>query len=203
MKPTSRLRRTARLTTVLTAVAITLAACGSSTSAKGPARTGPGGNAQGNTTTQGNTRAVLPVSSNPIKNSSTIQALKIDSVLVENNIDPLTKKIADDHLEIGLSNTSTTDLKNIEIYYTFRDPKTKATENYYTKLPLTFTVPAKGRRIVHFDNTGATNHFPDNKFSLYHTNQNAMDVTVVVSAEGAATQITNLKKDAGGPEAKD
>ena len=197
MKSKNRLKGSARLTTVFVATAITLAACGSS-STKGTTTTAPQ-----NRGSQGNSGAVLPVSSNPIKNASTVQTFKIDSVLVENNVDPVTKKIADDHLEIALSNVSGSKLTNIEIYYTFSDPKTKATESYYTKLPATFSVPANGKRIVHFDNTGAADHFPDNKFSLYHTNQNEMNVTVIVSADGAAVQTKNLKKDAGGPEKKD
>ena len=60
-----------------------------------------------------------------------------------------------------------------------------------------------GTRIAHFDNTGATDHFPVNKFSLYSTSKNAMDVTVIVSAEGAAVQTATVKKDAGGAENPD
>ena len=144
--------------------------------------------------------AVLPVPNNPITNTATAQTLKVDSALVENNLDA-TGKAASDHLEIALSNTGTTDATEIEIFYSFVDPTAAATENYYTKLPADFTVPAGGKRIVHFDDTGAPDHFPVNKFSLYYTSTNAMDVSVIASAKGAALQKFDLKKDAGGEAA--
>jgi hypothetical protein len=142
------------------------------------------------------------VDANPINNTSTVQSLKIDSVLVENNVDA-SGATADDHLEIALSNTGATDLGGVEVFYTFTDPTTAVAENYYTKLPSDFTVPAGGKRIVHFDDSGAPDHFPVNKFSLYYTNTNAMDVNVVVSAKGAAVQTATIQKDAGGAEAAD
>ncbi len=146
--------------------------------------------------------AVLPVPSSPIANTATAQTLKIDSVLVENNLDA-TGKATSDHLEVALSNTGTTALTGVEVFYTFTDPTTATTENYYTKLPADFSIPAGGKRIVHFDDTGAPDHFPVNKFSLYYTSKNAMDVSVTVSAKDAAVQKLDLKKDAGGAEAAD
>ncbi len=146
--------------------------------------------------------AILPVPSNPITNMATEQTLNIDSVLVENNLDA-SGKAASDHLEIALSNIGTTDLGGIEVFYTFTDPTAAAKENYYTKLPADFIVPADGKRIVHFDDTGAPDHFAVNKFSLYYTSTNAMDVSVTVSAKDAAVQKLELKKDAGGAEAAD
>jgi hypothetical protein len=145
---------------------------------------------------------VLPVASNPIVNSATAPTLKIDSVLVENNVDAA-GKTASDHLEIALRNTATTPLTDVEIYYTFSNPASGASESYYTKLPAAFSLPAGGTRVAHFDNTGAPDHFPVSKFSLYYVDTSALDVTVVVSAKGAAVQRLDLKKDAGGPEAAD
>ncbi len=145
---------------------------------------------------------VLPIDANPIANTATAETLKIDSVLVENNVDRA-GKTADDHLEITLSNAGAVGLGGVEIFYTFTDPTTKVTESYYTKLPSDFAVPANGKRVVHFDASGVLNHFPVNKFSLYYTDKNALDVTVVVSAQGAAVQTTKLQKDAGGAEAAD
>jgi hypothetical protein len=146
--------------------------------------------------------AVLPVPSNPITNTASAQTLKIDSVLVENNVDAKGKGTSD-HLEIALSNTGTTDATEIEVFYTFTDTTAATTENYYTKLPADFTVPAGGKRIIHFDDTGAPDHFPVNKFSLYYISKNAIDVSVTVSAKDAAVQKLELKKDAGGAEAAD
>ncbi|MBU3704283.1 MAG: hypothetical protein FGM42_07925 [Ilumatobacteraceae bacterium] len=179
--------------------ALLLASCSgsSSTNASPPASAAPGG------TTATGTGAVLPVTSNPISNTATADGLHIDSVLVENNVDPTTGKDASDHLEIALSNTSTNTLGGIEIYYTFADSKTGVTENYYTALPADFTIPAGGTRSAHFDSTGATDHFPVNKFSLYYTDSNALDVTVVASAQGVKVQTAKITKDAGGAETAD
>ena len=185
--------RAALLTAALLAGGSALAACGGSTSTSAPttqtAATPTGG-------------PVLPVADNPISNASTVQALKIDSVLVENNVDSA-GKAANDHLEIALTNTGTTELTAFEIFYTFTDPTTNVTENYYAKLPADFTIPAGGQRTAHFDNTGAPDHFPVNEFSLYYTDTNALDVSVTVSATDAAIQTTTLQKDAGGAEAAD
>jgi hypothetical protein len=145
---------------------------------------------------------VLPVTKNPIANSATAQTLKIDSVLVENNADAAGKATSD-HLEIALRNTAPTPLTEVEIFYSFSNAVSGATESYYTKLPVQFTIPPGGTRVAHFDNTDAPDHFPVNKFSMYYVDTNALEVTVVASAKGAAVQRLDLKKDAGGPEAAD
>jgi len=94
-------------------------------------------------------------------------------------------------------------LHGVEVFYTFKDPKTGASESYYLKLPDTFTIPAGGTRIAHFDNSGTPDHFPVNKFSLYHTDKNALTVTVTVSAPGVRVQNATVNKDAGGAETAD
>ncbi len=128
--------------------------------------------------------------------------MKIDSVLVENNVDA-SGNAADDHLEIAVTNTGSTELAGFEVYYTFTDPTAGTSESYYTKLPDTFTVPAGTSRTIHFDNSGATDHFPVNEFSIYATSLNALDVQVEVSAQGAAPQTATVQKDAGGEETSD
>lgn len=180
----------------LTAGASAFAGCGASST---PAS---GTDAVGNSSVIGNSSVVLPVTTNPIANSSTILALKIESVLVENNLDS-TGKTASDHLEIALVNTGQTELKAFEIFYTFTDQTKNITESYYTKLPESFTIPAGGKRTVHFDNTGAPDHFPVSEFSLYYTDTNVLQVAVTVSAIDSAVQTTSIQKDAGGPEAAD
>ena len=145
---------------------------------------------------------VLPVTSNPISNDSTIQALTIDSVLVENNVDAAGKAVTD-HLEIALTNTGTAEVSAFEVYYTFTDATTNTTESYYAELPANFTIPAGGKRIAHFDNTGAVDHFPVSDFSLYYTDINPLEVTVTVGATGTAVQTVTVQKDAGGAEAAD
>lgn len=189
--------------------ATVLAACGgaavSSTTTTPPAASAPAnapaGSAPAAPATAGDN--VLPVTSNPITNTATDMLLAIDEVLVENNVDPATGKAADDHLEIAVANTGTTDLTGFEVYYTITDPTTGDTENYYTKLPDSFSVAPGASRVIHFDNTSAPDHFPDNAYSLYHTSLNGLDVTVEVSAQGAAPQTATVQKDPGGDEVAD
>lgn len=188
------------------------AACGSGSNATpAPAATTASGQTSSTASEPGGTTArtadagstpVLPVNDNPIDNASTIQDMSIVSVLVENNVDEA-GNAATDHLEISLANTGTTELAAFEVFYTFSDPATNITESYYARLPDTFTIPAGERRVAHFDNTGATDHFPVSNFSLYYTDANALDVTVTVSAFEAAVQTTTVQKDAGGPETAD
>lgn len=142
---------------------------------------------------------VLPVASNPITNTSTAPGLKIDQVLVEDNVDPETGKDAADHLEIALSNESDQELSGFVVYYEITDLTTEAKEGYCSVLT-GFTIPAGEQRSVHFDSTGAEDHFPDNEFSLYHSSLNEMQVDVTVSADDVAPQTATVKKDAGGDE---
>ena len=145
---------------------------------------------------------MLPVADNPINNTSTNATMTIQSVLVENNVDA-DGKTTSDHLEIAITNTGATDLGGFEIFYTFTDPTTANSESYYAKLPDTFTIAAGATRIAHFDNTGAVDHFPVNDFSIYYTDTNTLDVSVIVSATDAAVQTATLQKDAGGAETAD
>lgn len=181
----------------LIAGALAVTACGGS--AASPAASAP----PGVTTGAPNANQVLPVTSNPIVNASTDQVLVIDSVLVENNVDQATGKDASDHLEIAITNTGTTDLGGFEVFYTYDDQVAGVSESYYAALPAEFTVAAGASGVIHFDDTGAPNHFPENQFSLYHTSLNPMDVTVEVSATNAAPQTTTVQKDKGGDEVAD
>lgn len=176
--------------------AFTLAACGSS-SPTTSASSGPGAPLSAAGSGQ-----VLPVASNPISNTATAQVLKIDHLLVENNVGP-SGSTAPDHIEIQLSNTGGGALNGFEVYYTETDATTKTSESYYTKLPASFTIPAGGKRTIHFDNSGATDHFRVNKFDIYHTTKNAIDITVEVSATGGAPVTATVQKSAGGAETAD
>jgi len=176
------------------------AGCSSTSDASGAASTTSTAVASGAPVSSSGSDQVLPVNANPISNSSTAPTLKITSVLVENNVDPSTGKAAEDHLEITLTNTGSVELSGFEVYTTYTDPTDKISESYYTALPSTFTIAPGATRVAHFDATGAPDHFPVNKFSLYSSATNALDVEVVVSATGAAVQTTTLKKDAGGAE---
>lgn len=182
-----------------------LAACSSGSSAANSATTTSttaAGAGSTTTTTAGSAGPVLPVSSDPITNTATAPDLHIDQVLVENNVDASGAAV-DDHLEITVSNSGSTELGGFEVYYTITDPTAGTSESYYAALPASFTVPAGGTRTIHFDNTGAPDHFPVNQYSLYYSSTNALDVTVEVSAKGAAVQTATVQKDAGGAEVPD
>lgn len=205
--PATTPRRSIWAGLAIAAGAATLAACGgaavSSTGTNPPsAVTAAPGNTAGATSSAGGGQ-VLPVTVNPINNTATDVLLAIDSVLVENNVDPATGKDASDHLEVAVSNTGTTELEGFEVYYTFDDKIAGVTESYHAQLPADFTVTGGSSRLIHFDNTGARDHFADNQFSLYHTSLNPMDVTVEVSATDAAPQTMTVQKDKGGDEVAD
>lgn len=180
---------------VVTVLALATACGGGNTSSAGNTTPSSNGNA-----TSGS--PVLPVTSNPIKNTSTTEALTIDSVLVENNEDPSGTAV-DDHLEIAVTNSGSAELVAFEVYYTITDPKTSEAESYYTKLPGSFSVAPGASRVIHFDNTGEADHFPTNQYSLYYTDANALEVSVEVSATDSAPQTLTVAKDAGGAEEAD
>lgn len=192
--PTPNRRRPAVLLGAVAVIAATATAgCGkSSTSAAPPpapaAQTGTAAGAQ-----------VLPVKTDPINNASTVQALKLDSILVENNVDSTNRPVSD-HIEVTAENTGTATLNGFEVFYTVTDPGAKLSESYYTKLPATFTIAPGAKRTIHFDNTGAADHFPVNKFGLFYTSKDALDIKVKVSATGAAPQTISAHKAAGGAE---
>lgn len=187
-----------RLLAAAAACALALSACSSS----GPAA-GPAGSSTSSVAGTASNQQILPVKTDPINNTATAQTLKITNFMVENNVDPTTNKAAPDHLQIAVQNTGATGLSGFEVYYTFTDTVAKATESYYTKLPASFSIPAGGTKTIHFDNSGQPNHFPVNKFDLYHTSKNALTVTAKVSAKGAAPQTITVNKSAGGAETAD
>ncbi|MCP9487499.1 MAG: hypothetical protein MSC30_16750 [Gaiellaceae bacterium MAG52_C11] len=146
------------------------------------------------------TGRVLPVPKNPISNASTAPGLTITKALVENNVSPDTGKAVDDHLEIALRNTSSKPLDRIGVYYRITDPARGVSEGYYTKLDRV-TIDPGASRVVHFDPTGAADHYPVNKYSLYYTDKNALVVDVIASARNVKPATFTVKKDAGGAEA--
>ena len=65
-------------------------------------------------------------------------------------------------------------------------------ESYYTSLPDSFDVVSGSTRRIHFDNSGAVDHFADNAYSLYHTSMNGLEFSVTVSAGNAAPQTVTV-----------
>lgn len=135
---------------------------------------------------------------NPIQETDTQAGLKINSILVENNVNP-TGGAAPDHLELQVSNTGTTDLANFEVYYTIKDLTTNDSQAYYRTLP-DFTLSAGQTKTLHFDNTGQPDHFSANPNSMYYTDPNQLQVDVTLHAAGFAPQTASVKKDASDAE---
>ncbi|MDX6396621.1 MAG: hypothetical protein QOJ43_29 [Gaiellaceae bacterium] len=179
--------RNALAAAAIGAVAVLASGCGGSKQAASP------------TTPSAAAGSVLPVAKNPISNPSTAAGLTITKTLVENTVAPDTNAVVADHLEIALANTSAKPLDQIEIYYSIADRKKGVSEGYYTKLD-GFTIAPGATRVVHFDPTGAKDHYPVNKYSLYYTDKNALVVDVMASAPGVQPATATVKKDAGGPE---
>jgi len=138
----------------------------------------------------------------PINNNSTTEGFIITSVLVENNIDPITNKAADDHLEIELKNTSGNELKGFEVYYTVKDNDTSKTEAYYVRLP-DFILKSGETKSINFDNKDGDGHYSVNLNSIYFTTMSAKVFEVTVSTDGYKPVSGKANKDPGGEEKAD
>ncbi len=139
---------------------------------------------------------------NPIKNDSTTEGFKITDALVENNLDPITNKATNDHLEVTIKNIVSKDLSDFEFYYTVTDPATNKTEGYYKKLT-GFTLKSGETKSIHFDDVKAVNHFRDNPNSIYHTTSAAKVFDLVLSTPGYKIETVKINKDPGGDEKAD
>lgn len=194
-----KLSRVGPVLAITITAAIVVGGCGGSSSDPAGATT-PGTSSTGATAPAGAGKAVLPVSKNPIANAATTPGLTIAKALVENNVTADTGKGVSDHLEVALKNTSSKALDQIEVFYKITDPTKAVSEGYYAKLA-GFTIEPGKTRVAHFDNTGAPDHFPVNKYSLYYVDKNALVVDVTASAGGVKPAMFTVKKDSGGAEA--
>jgi hypothetical protein len=146
---------------------------------------------------------VLPVSGgNPIVNASQVAGFIIKSAIAENNIDPISKKIVTDHLEVTLTNVSAKDISQFEVFYNIKDVVTNVSDSYFSKLS-GFVLKAGETKAFHFDNTGQPGHYPENNYSLYRTTKNAMQIDITVSAPLYKVETVSIKKDKGGTEKVD
>lgn len=137
---------------------------------------------------------------NPIKEASTAQGFKIDSVIAENNVDAA-GAAAPDHLEITITNTSGKDIsQGWDLYYTLTDTVTNEVQSFYMKLP-GFSLAAGATERIHVDTSGAAGHFRADPNSSFYKGQNKLKVDVVLHAAGYAPQTGTVAKDAAGAEA--
>lgn len=148
-------------------------------------------------------KLILPVASgDPITNNATVPGFVIASAIVENNTDPITKTITNDHLEVTLKNIVSKDITQFETYYSVKDLVTHVSDAYYTKLT-GFILKAGETRRFHFDNAGKVDHYRENNYSVYRTSKNMMQFDVTVSAANYKVQTITIKKDKGGTEKVD
>ncbi len=139
---------------------------------------------------------------NPIKNSSMKLGFKIVEALVENNVDPVTKKIANDHLELTVKNISGQDLTNFEFYYSVTDSTSGKKEGYY-KVLTSFVLKKGETKSIHFDNLKGDGHFSVNPNSIYYTTSAAKVFDLSLSVPGFELQGLVINKDPGGSEKAD
>ena len=126
---------------------------------------------------------------------------RLGEILVENNVDPATKKDATDHLEIQVLNDGATDLAGMTVYYTMTDADSGAIESYVYHPAV--VVPAGGDARIHVDEGTAPDHLRTNPNSIYLTSLAGKHVTVSVQAEGFAAVLGTVEKDPGGAETAD
>lgn len=145
---------------------------------------------------------------NPIVQTGTPATIRVLSVKVEDNFDPVTKKDVSDHLEIAISNVGTADLKGLKMYLTLTDDTNAKTESIYRDLS-GFTMTAGKTTALHFDLQGvadwtaAQTHFRANENSMLYTTPSPKTLQLQIAANGEAPVSITFKKDAGGAELAD
>lgn len=139
---------------------------------------------------------------NPINNDAIIEGFKVVDALAENNVDPATKKVVNDHLELSLKNISGKDITDFEIYYTITDPAANVKEGYYHKL-IGFILKSGETKSIHFDNGTGDGHFSENMNSIYRTTNPAKVFDIILSSPGYKIETVQINKDPGGAEKAD
>lgn len=146
--------------------------------------------------------AVLPVTTNPISNTSTKAGLAITAAMAENNVDPVTKAPEADRLQFTLTNNGSTTITGGEVYYTMKDATTGKSESYYQKLTGLALAPGHSET-VYFDNGTGPGHYPENKYSLYRSSTHQVTIAIEASAPGYAPATATATKSPGTGEKLD
>jgi hypothetical protein len=136
---------------------------------------------------------------NPIQDNSTTAGFTIDAIAVENNVDASGADVPD-HLELTVSNPTGSDISGLEIYYTLTDSVTNDVQSFYQPLP-DLVLKANETAHLHFDTSGASGHFRADPNSMFYTGQHALNVDVVLHADGFAPQTAGVAKDDPSAEA--
>jgi hypothetical protein len=128
--------------------------------------------------------------------STTALPVKVKDARVEDNVN------AADHLEITLTNTGNTDLKDFDLYYTVTDTVTKNAEGYYVKLT-GFALEAGSTKTLHFDNKQGDLHYTGNFNGIYGTSKNEVQFQGQIHASAYAPLDFSTKKAKGTAEVAD
>lgn len=137
----------------------------------------------------------------PMVVGGTPATYRLGEILVENNVDPATRKDATDHLEIQVLNDGSADLSGLTVYHTITDLDSGAMESYIYHPDL--VVPAGGEARIHVDEGTAPGHIRANPNSIYLTSLAGKHVTVSVQADGFEAVQGTVEKDPGGAETAD
>ena len=128
--------------------------------------------------------------------------LVIKEVLVENNVDPLTKKTASDHLEISIINTTSTNISDMTAYYQITDLSGTTIQSFI--VPLTGVILAPNTpKSIHIDIQEWENHFRADPNNLYYLSKNPLKVEVTLSAKWYKAATLGINKDAWWAELAD
>ena len=146
--------------------------------------------------------AAPTLAANPQTPDGAAAPFALAEVLVENNYDPIAKVAADDHLELLVQNTGSTDLTGFSIHVSILDVDTGNIESWTRKLD-GFSVPANAEARLHFDDGTMPGHFRANPNSIYVTATSAKTFTLSLQADGFAPVTAEIAKDAGKPELAD
>jgi len=135
--------------------------------------------------------------------SKWIDWLKINKILVENNVDPITKKGISDHLEVFVTNTSNSPIPNLTLYYKDIDNSgTVVPQSYIINLKWLILKPNK-KTSIHVDLSWKPGHFRANPNSMYYLDKNGQTFEVTLNAKWFNAVTKTIKKDPGGPELAD
>jgi hypothetical protein len=137
---------------------------------------------------------------NPIATASVAKGIEIVSAKVEDNYDSVARRDAPDHLEFEVKNLTSSNVGDLEIYYTITDDKTGVMEAYYQKLE-GLVLPKAASRLIHLDTVGAAGHFRANPNSALYRTPNGKTLSVQLAAQGYAPAQMQLHKDEGLEEA--
>ena len=134
--------------------------------------------------------------------STGTDGLIIKEILVENNIDPVTKKTASDHLEIIATNTTSTNISDMTAYYQITDLSGTTVQSFI--VPLTwFSLPPTVSKSIHIDIKSGIDHFCADPNSLYYLSKSPLKVEVTLNAKWYKAATMMINKDAGWAELAD